>query len=65
MVEKNKAGKILRINKTNVQDEELSHELLLTTRQTTKIRKGLPKNMSTDITLSKAQTSKVTQSVIS
>ena len=65
MVEKNKAGTILRMNKTNVQDEELPHELLLTTRQTTEIRKAFPKNMSTDITLSKAKTSKVTQSVIS
>ena len=35
---KNKTGTILRINKKNFEDEELPHELFLTTRQTTKIR---------------------------
>ena len=29
---KNKTGTILRLNKKNVQDEELPHELFLTTR---------------------------------
>ena len=33
---KNKTGTILRINKKNFQDEELPHELFITTRQTTK-----------------------------
>ena len=33
----------------------LHHELLLTTRQTTKIRDAIENNMSTDIKLSKAQ----------
>ena len=40
----------------------LSHEWLLTTRQTTKLRNVIEKNMSTDIKLSKAQISKIVQS---
>ena len=32
---KNKTGMILRLNKTNFEDEKLPHELFLTTRQTT------------------------------
>ena len=59
---KNKTGMILRLNKTNFEDEELPHELFLTTRQTTKIRNAFAKNMSTDIKLSKAQISKIIQS---
>ena len=38
------------------------HELLLTTRQKTKLRNAFNNNMSTDIKLSKAQISKITQS---
>ena len=40
----------------------LPHELLLTTRQTTKLRSAIENNMSTDIKLSKAQISKIIQS---
>ena len=40
----------------------LPHELLLTTRQTTKLRNAIENNMSTDIKLSKAQISKIVQS---
>ena len=40
----------------------LSHELLLTTRQKTKIRNAFNNNMSTDLPLSKAQISKIIQS---
>ena len=40
----------------------LPHELLLTTRQTTKLRNAIENNMSTDIKLFKAQISKVIQS---
>ena len=58
---KNKTGTILRINKKNFQDEELPHELFLTTRQTTKIN-AFASNMPTDIKLSKAQISKIIQS---
>ena len=36
----------------------LPHELLLTTRQTTKLRNAIENNMATDIKLSKAQISK-------
>ena len=59
---KNKTWTILRLNKKNFEDEELSHELFLTTRQTTKIRNAFANNMSTDIKLSKAQISKIIQS---
>ena len=54
-------GTILRINKKNCEDEELPHELFLTTRQKTKIRNTLISNMSTDIELRKAHLSKITQ----
>ena len=40
----------------------LPHELLLTTIQTTKQRNAIENNMSTDIKLSKAQISKIIQS---
>ena len=40
----------------------LPHELLLTTRQTTKLRNAIENNMSTDIKLYKAQISKIIQS---
>ena len=42
--------------------DNLPHELLLTTRQTTKLRNTIENNMSTDIKLSKAQISKIIQS---
>ena len=37
----------------------LPHELLLTTRQTTKLRNAIENIMSTDIKLSKAQIAKI------
>ena len=40
----------------------LPHELLLTQRQSTKLRNNIENNMSTDIKLSKAQISKIYQS---
>ena len=40
----------------------LPHELLLTTRQTTKLKNAIENNMSTYIKLSKAQISKIIQS---
>ena len=55
---KNNTGTILRLYKKNFEDEELPHELFLTTRQTTKIKNVFAKNMSTDIKLSKVQISK-------
>ena len=41
---------------------KLPHELLLTTRQTTKLRNAIENNTSTDIKLSKTQISKIIQS---
>ena len=41
---------------------DLSHELLLTIRQKTKLRNAFNNNMLTDIKLSKAQISKIIQS---
>ena len=52
-----KTEAILRINNKNFQDEELSLDLFLTTRQTAKIRDIIAQNMSTDIKLSKVQLS--------
>ena len=53
---------MLRITKKKFQDEELPHELFLTTRQVTKIRNAFANNMKTDIKLGKAQLSKIIQS---
>ena len=55
----NKTGTILRLNKKNLEDKELQHELFLTTRQTTKIKNAFANNMSRYIKLSKAQISKI------
>ena len=41
---------------------DLPHELLLTTRQKTKLRNTFNNNTSTDLKLSKAQISKIIQS---
>ena len=41
---------------------DLPHELLLTTRQKTKLRNAFNNNMSTDLKLFKAQISKIVQS---
>ena len=43
-------------------ENNLPHELLLTTRQTTKLRNAIENNIATDIKLSKAQISKTIQS---
>ena len=50
------------MNKKNVWDEKLPHELFLTTRQTTKKINIFANNMSTDIKLSKAKLSEIIQS---
>ena len=62
---KNKTQTTLRIikikqnkkkqKKKKIQDKELPHELLLTTRQKTKIKNAFANNISTDIRISKAQ----------
>ena len=41
---------------------DLPHKLLLTTRQRTKLRNAFNNNLSTDLKLSKAQSSKIYQS---
>ena len=59
---KNKQGATLRMNARMFNENNLPHQLLLTTRQTTKLRNAIENNMSTDIKLSKAQISKIIQS---
>ena len=59
---KNRQGTILRMNARMLSANNLPHELLLTTRQTSKLRNAIENNMSTDIKLSKAQISKIIQS---
>ena len=46
----------------NFNKDELPHELLLTTRQNTKLRNAINNNLETDIKLSKAQIKKLIQS---
>ena len=58
---KNKIGTTLRINLKMFNGNNLPHELLLTTRQKTKVRNAFNNNMSTDFKLSKVQISKVIQ----
>ena len=59
---KNKTGTSVRITKKNFQDEELLHELFLTTTQKTKIRNAFANNMPTDIKLNISQLAKIIQS---
>ena len=59
---KNKQGTTLTMNARMFNGNNLPHELLLTTRQTTKLRNAIEDNMSTDKKLSKAQLSKIIQS---
>ena len=51
----------MKNTKKKFQDEELSHELFLKTRQKSKMRNAFTKNMSTDIKLRKALLSKIIQ----
>ena len=60
---KNKTGTTIRLNKKNFEDEELPHELFLTTRQTTRISNACANNMLTDINLSKGQISKIIRQI--
>ena len=59
---KNKTGSSLRISLKIFNGNNLPHELLLTTRQKTKVRNTFNNNMSTDLKLFKAQISNVIQS---
>ena len=59
---KDKTGTTLGISLKMFDGNDLPHELLLTTRQKTKLRNAFNNNMSTDLKLSKAQISKIIQS---
>ena len=55
-------GATLRLGIKNFNKDALLHELLLTTRQNTKLRNAINNNLATDIKLSKAQIKKLIQS---
>ena len=59
---KDKTGTTLRISFKMFDGNYLPHELLLTTRQKTKLRNAFTNNMSTDLKLSRAQSSAIIQS---
>ena len=58
---KNESEIVLRLSSNIIGDNEtnFSHELLLTNRQVSKLRKAFTNNSSTDIKLSKTQLSKI------
>ena len=59
---KKKQGTTLRMSAIKFKENNLPHELLLTTWQITKLKNAIENNMATDIKLSKAQISRVIQS---
>ena len=59
---KSNEGATLRLGIKNLYKDELPHELLLTTRQNTKLRNAINNNSATNIKLSKAQIKKLIQS---
>ena len=59
---KSNEGATLRLGIKNFNKDELLHELLLATRQNTKLRNAINNNLATDINLSKAQIKKLIQS---
>ena len=59
---KNKQGTTSRMNARMFNENNLPRELLVTTRQTTKLRHAIENNLQTDIKLSKAQISEIIQS---
>ena len=59
---KNNEGITLRLDVKNFNKNDLPHELLLITRQNTKLRNAVNNNMAADIKLSKAQIKKMIQS---
>ena len=59
---KSNEGLTLRLSTKNFNKDEVPHELLLTTRQNTKLRNGLNNNSATDIKLSKTQIKKIIES---
>ena len=59
---KSNEGLTLRLSTKNFNKDEVPHELLLTTRQNTKLKNALNNNSATDTKLSKAQIKKSIQS---
>ena len=59
---KSNEGVTLRLSTKNFNKDETPHELLLTTRQNTKLRNAFNNNSATDIKLSKAQIKRIIQS---
>ena len=59
---KDKIGTTLRMSFKNFDENDLPHELLLTTKQKTKVRNAFNNNMSIYLKLSRAQISKIIQS---
>ena len=59
---KSNEGATLRLGLKNFNKDELRHELLLTTRQNTKLRNAINNNLETHIKLNKAQIKKLIQS---
>ena len=59
---KSNEGATLKLGIKNFNKDELPHELLLTTRQNTKLRNAINNNLATDIKLSKAQIKNLIQS---
>ena len=59
---KDKTGTTLRMSLKMFNGNDLPHELLLTTRQKTKLRNVFNNNVSIDLILSKAQISEIIQS---
>ena len=59
---KSNEGATLRLGIRNYNKNETPHELLLNTRQNTKLRNTLNNNSATDMKLSKAQIKKIIQS---
>ena len=59
---KNKIGTALRRSLKMFHGNDLPHELLLKTRQKTKLRNAFNNNMLTDLKFSKAQISRIIQS---
>ena len=60
-VVKTKTGTTLRMIFKMSDENDLPHELLLTTKQKTELRNAFNNNISTDIKLSKAQIAKISK----
>ena len=59
---KDNTGTTLRIDLKMFNGNDFPHELLLTTRQKTKLRNAFNNNISADLKLSKTQINKIIQS---